>query len=79
MTQPRDMLEAILHLAGCQQRTAGYNDAISKKDIDVVDMEQMEATTLREVRAYVQTAERKALALASAEGETSSVKLGYST
>ena len=53
-------LESILHLAGCQQRTAGYNDAISKKDIDTVDMEEMEATTLREVRAYVQTAERKA-------------------
>ena len=27
-------LEAILHLNGCQQRTAGYNDAIDKKDLD---------------------------------------------
>ena len=44
--QLRKRLEPILHLNGCQQRTAGHNDALDKKGIDVEDMERLEKLTL---------------------------------
>lgn len=68
-------LEKILHLSGCEQRTAGYNDHIDKKDVDVSgisppfllidleDMEQLEKLTLKEVmQAVTKHTERAVLA-----------------
>ena len=49
----RSELAKVLHLNGCQQRTAGYNDHIDKKDIDTDDMERLEALTLDEVMTEV--------------------------
>lgn len=45
----RDKVEAILHLNGCQQRTAGWNEAKSGKDISLQQMERLEELTLDEV------------------------------
>ena len=41
----KESLESILHLNGCQQRTAGFNE----KDLDMNDMERLEVLTLEEV------------------------------
>lgn len=43
-------IEAILHLDGCQQRTAGYNEAKSGKELDYQDMEKKEVETFIEIK-----------------------------
>lgn len=44
----RGKLDAVLHLNGCQQRTAGHNEAKDGKDLDMEDMERLERETLDE-------------------------------
>jgi hypothetical protein len=46
-------IEKILHLNGCQQRTAGWNEAKDGKDLNDVDMERLEQITLGEVMAEI--------------------------
>jgi hypothetical protein len=50
----REKLDSILHLNGCQQRTAGYNEAKDGKDLDTDDVERLEEVTLNEVLALVE-------------------------
>ena len=45
----RRNLEKILHLNGCQQRTAGHNEAMAGKELDMKEMYRLEKLTLREV------------------------------
>jgi len=42
-------LESLLHINGCQQRTAGYNEAKDGKDIDTDDVERLEKIAYDEV------------------------------
>ena len=49
MPSPKETIEGILHLNGCQQRTAGWNEAKDGKDLDTDDMERLEDLTLEEV------------------------------
>jgi len=48
-----ESLDAILHLNGCQQRTAGHNEALDKKELDMDDMERLEKLTLDEVQSLL--------------------------
>lgn len=57
----REKLDAVLHLNGCQQRTAGYNEAKDGKDLDDVDMERLEKLTLDEAMALIQADREKAV------------------
>ena len=52
----RENIEAILHLNGCQQRTAGWNEAKDGKDMDMEDMERLEELTLNETMYEVDKA-----------------------
>lgn len=47
-----EQLESILHLNGCQQRTAGYNEAKQGKELDMEHMDLLEKQTLEEVMAW---------------------------
>lgn len=47
-------LEVVLHLNGCQQRTAGYNEGVDGKELDTDDMERLEEITLKEVLEVIQ-------------------------
>ena len=47
-------LEIVLHLNGCQQRTAGYNEGVDGKELDTEDMERLESITLKEVFEVIQ-------------------------
>ena len=42
-------LETILHLNGCQQRTAGYNEAKKGEELNLSDAAYFEELTLKEV------------------------------
>lgn len=45
-----EALESVLHLNGCQQRTAGWNEGrYGAEDIDFANMEELEQTTYKEV------------------------------
>ena len=61
MNLPIDDLDSILHLNGCQQRTAGWNEAKAGNDLDFKDMERLEKTTLTEVNKIVEAREQNLL------------------
>ena len=50
----RDEIEQILHLNGCQQRTAGYNEGYDRRDINDDHMEKLEKDTLNEVMLAIE-------------------------
>ncbi len=54
-------LEVVLHLNGCQQRTAGYNEALSGAELDTDDMERLKEITLKEVLEVIQKHREKNL------------------
>ena len=52
----REELEIRLCINGCQQRTAGYNEAKQgKKGLDTDDMERMETIAVNEVMKLIAT------------------------
>lgn len=56
MSETREKIEGILHLNGCQQRTAGWNEAKDGKEMDMEDMERLEELTLNETMYEVDKA-----------------------
>ena len=56
----REELEIRLCINGCQQRTAGYNEAKQgKKGLDTDDMERMETIAVNEVMELIATYRKK--------------------
>ena len=56
----REELESRLCINGCQQRTAGYNEAKQgKKGLDTDDMERMETIAVNEVMELIATYRKK--------------------
>lgn len=61
MSSLKEDLERVLHLNGCQQRTAGYNEGLEGEELDTEDMERLEIITLKEVLEVVQKHRRENL------------------
>lgn len=57
MTQQNkdEELESILHLNGCQQHVAGWNEAKAGGEMDTERMEELEDLTLEEVQLFIST------------------------
>lgn len=56
----REELESRLCINGCQQRTAGYNEAKKgKKGLDTDDMERMETIAVNEAMKLIATYRKK--------------------
>lgn len=71
----REELEIRLCINGCQQRTAGYNEAKQgKKGLDTDDMERMETIAVNEVMELIATYRKKWEAEARKKGYIEGVK-----
>lgn len=58
MTNSDDWLDTeilkIIHLVGCQTYTAGWNDRLDKKDLDLTKVDEYEANTVKELKQTIQ-------------------------